>query len=455
MSSVPYSVFANVQEIVHMATSTAKKAEKDDMVGFETNLVEDVEAREKLTDAKVIMLFKAPFFGQLSSRLPLVNADAWLPTAATDGKHFFYNSKFVNMLSDEECVFLFGHEVLHNVYDHMSRFEDKIPQLANIAADYVVNADLIAQRIGEKITTVPVLYDPKFDGWSMDEVYDYLFENADKIDMEELIKQMLDEHMDGEGDEEGDGAGDITEDENGNQTSGSKPKMSKEDIKRVRDEIRNAVINASKAQAAGELPMGVQRLIKELTEPKMDWRELLQQQIQSTIKSDFSWMRPSRKSWHTGAIMPGMITDQTIDIVISIDLSGSISEKMMRDFISEVAGIMELYPTFNIKLFTFDTDVYNEMDFNEGNADELFTYPFKGGGGTDFMCNWKYMEEENIVPKRFIMFTDGYPCGEWGDEAYCDTVFIIHDGGYGGGNPPVAPDWAISAYYNEPNKEEK
>ena len=35
------------------------------------------------------------------------------------------------------------------------------------------------------------------------------------------------------------------------------------------------------------------------------------------------------------------------------------------------------------------------------------------------------MKEEGIVPKKFIMFTDGYPWGEWGDENYCDTLFVV------------------------------
>jgi predicted metal-dependent peptidase len=49
-----------------------------------------------------------------------------------------------------------------------------------------------------------------------------------------------------------------------------------------------------------------------------------------------------------------------------------------------------------------------------------------GGGGTDFMCNWTYMEQEGIAPKKFLMFTDGYAWDSWGDPDYCDTVFVIH-----------------------------
>jgi hypothetical protein len=36
------------------------------------------------------------------------------------------------------------------------------------------------------------------------------------------------------------------------------------------------------------------------------------------------------------------------------------------------------------------------------------------------------MKEHDIVPKKFIMFTDGYPWDSWGDSDYCDTIFIVH-----------------------------
>jgi predicted metal-dependent peptidase len=49
-----------------------------------------------------------------------------------------------------------------------------------------------------------------------------------------------------------------------------------------------------------------------------------------------------------------------------------------------------------------------------------------GGGGTDFMANWTYMKEQDYVPKKLIMFTDGYAWDSWGDPDYCDTVFVIH-----------------------------
>ncbi len=42
------------------------------------------------------------------------------------------------------------------------------------------------------------------------------------------------------------------------------------------------------------------------------------------------------------------------------------------------------------------------------------------------MCNWDYMKEHDIMPERFVMMTDGYPGGTWGDPDYVDTLFLVH-----------------------------
>jgi predicted metal-dependent peptidase len=165
----------------------------------------DAAAREKLVTARIGLLLKAPFFGQLATRMTLTNADDWCGTAATDGRRFYYNSEFVNKMPLKQLEFLCGHEILHAVYDHMGRRGDRDPKISNIAADYCVNGDLVEQRIGDKISVVPILFDTKFKGWAYEEVYDYLQANANKINLSQLAEQVLDEHLDGEGDGEGDG----------------------------------------------------------------------------------------------------------------------------------------------------------------------------------------------------------------------------------------------------------
>ena len=428
-----------------MSTTTANKKNIKLPVGFDTDPAEDAQAREKLITARVGLLLKATFFGNMATRLPLVNADAWLPTAATDGRFFYYNSKFVNMLKKGEEEFLFGHEVLHNVYEHLgrSKLNKHEPQLANIAADYAVNGDLVKSRIGKLITTVPALHDTKYYDMSMEEIYDDLIENAEKIDMDQLVDMLLDEHLDSDGDGEG---GQPQEDENGNLVSKSKPNYSEEEKKKIRDEIKESLINAAKqTSGAGDIPGGVKRIIKDLTEPKMNWRELLAQTIESTIKSDYSFMRPSRKGWGMDVFLPGMVPETTIDIALALDMSGSISDAQGKEMLSEVRGIMEQFQDFRVKVWCFDTKVYNYVEFTPHNIDEFEEYELAGGGGTSFECNWDFMKEQDIQPNRFVMFTDGYPGGTWGDEFYCDTVFIIH------GPDHIKPPFGNWAYYDSKN----
>ena len=68
----------------------------------------DKEVREKLITARVGLLLRASFFGNLATRLKLVNADEWCGTAATHGRNFYYNSRFINMLRPKEIEFLFS-----------------------------------------------------------------------------------------------------------------------------------------------------------------------------------------------------------------------------------------------------------------------------------------------------------------------------------------------------------
>jgi predicted metal-dependent peptidase len=112
-------------------------------------------------------------------------------------------------------------------------------------------------------------------------------------------------------------------------------------------------------------------------------------------------------------------------VAIAIDMSGSIGQEDATVFLSEVKGIMDQYQDFAIDIWCFDTAIYNHQRITHDNDQDLLDYAPEGGGGTDFMANWEFMKEQGIQPKKFIMFTDGYPCGDWGDENYCDTLFIV------------------------------
>jgi predicted metal-dependent peptidase len=414
----------------------------------ETTLT-SAEIEDRLIKARIEMLISAPFFGNLATRLRFKDATEWCPTLATDGKYFYYNRNFVAAMSDAEVVFGIGHEVLHCVYDHfdVARRGDRDPRLWNIANDYVINADLVDANIGEQIKLVEICFDWKYRGMISEEIYDDLFQQA-KEEGRVIEINPLDVHMDREeGDDEGALGGEGNGDEEGGDENGP-AKYTAEEKEQIKQEFQNATMQAAKAAGAGNLPGGVKRMLDKLLNPQLDWRQLIAMQIQSVIKSDYTMMNPSRKGLNEGFYLPGMDRETTIDVAISMDVSGSIYDTMLRDFLSEVKGIMDQYNDFRIHLFCFDTEVHNPQTFTPHNMEEFLDYEIEGGGGTEFDCVFDYMKEEGIVPKKHIMFTDGYPWGSWGDENYCDTLFIVHGSGYGG-KSPVAPFGITVPYTRE------
>lgn len=381
---------------------------------------------DKIITARVKLLFSHPFFGNIATRLKVKDASAWCETAATDGLHLYYNHDFFTKCTINEIEFVIAHEIYHNIYDHMRRVEGRNRKVWNFATDFAVNGQLVRDRIGQTPSMIKILHDTKYYGWGSEQIYDDLMENAQK-NLDKL-GQLLDDHIDWEKGDQDD-------------PNDPRPKYTKEELQAIRDEVIESVVQA--AQTAGNVPAEIARLIKTLTEPKMNWREILRNQIQSILKNDFTWQRPARKTMAYGIYLPSTNYDETIDVCIAFDMSGSISNEQAMIFLSEVQGIMDEYKEFKLKIWCFDTKVYNEQDFTSDNGDDMTTYQPVGGGGTSFECNWEYMKEHGIEPKKFIMFTDMYPCGGWGDEDYCDTIFLGH------GTTSIVAPFGTTIYYED------
>jgi predicted metal-dependent peptidase len=364
---------------------------------------------EQLTRARISLLLRQPFWGTLATRLILKDAtddpDGWCTTAATDGRYMYYNRNFIEKLTKEETVFLIGHEVEHCVYDHMSRRGGRDPKLWNAAADFVINWELHEHNVGKlpnpKTSGVEPCFDPKYKGMFTEELYEKL-----KKENPDAGYPQFDIHI-----EPGDGKG---------------VPMTDEERRQLSDEIRSAVMTALKSNV-GHAPANVKRMLKDITDPQMDWREILNMRIQSVFSDDYTWMRCSRKAQAGGFFLPAVKRGQKVSVAIGMDSSGSISDKMIQDFLGEVRGIMEQFTDFEIRLWCSDTQVYNEQIYTPDNIHEIDEYEVMGRGGNDFNCNWNYMKENDIVPEVFIHFTDGYDCGlGFGDPNYCDTVYVIH-----------------------------
>ena len=394
--------------------------------------VDKQKVLEKLTGARIALLLKQPFFGNMATRMQLQEAD-WCPTAATDGKHFYYNPEFIDQLSPKETEFLIGHEVLHIVFDHFLRQDMREKQPWNVSADYAVNIVLQDENVGEMPQGENKgLIDRKYKGWNAERIYEDVMKDEWKQN-----QQTMDVHIDWEN-----GKASV-KDKDGKEIK-VELQIDKDEMKKIKDDVRAGVLQSAQVAGNSKTPKAIRGLIKELTEPVIDWRELLRQQVQSVIKNDYSFTRINRKTQHSGIVLPGLLNDETIDIAIAIDTSGSIEEEKLKDFMSEVKGIMEEYQDYKMKIWCFDTSVHNPQEFEANDGNDIMDYEPAGFGGTDFMANWEYMKQENYEPKKLIMFTDGETWDKWGDENYCDTCWIIHS--FYSENKPKPPFGAYSYY---------
>lgn len=399
----------------------------------------------KIKKARLTLLFQQPFFGALIMQLPLKEADDWCPTAAVDGRNIYWNRQFFESLTLNETIFVLAHEVMHVVYDHFGRRSHRDPGYWNMAGDYVINGMLMEEGIGE-MPTKPVtdkdengntsqrvgLYDKKYVGWHTEAVYD-------DLQKRQVKKQMtLDMHLE-MGKDAQDGAG-----KKQMQGKGIPVEVDAETLEKIREEMKNKVMQAAQA-AAGKLPAGIARLIDQMVDAKINWRDYIQQCIQSQLTADYTWHKPNRRHLSSDVIFPSLIKEETIDVEVTIDQSGSISTEMARDFLSEVHGITQQYSNFTIGVSTFDTQLYNRQVFTGENVDEMLEYEPKGGGGTDFVNSfWKYYKQNDIRPKLLIVFTD-LECSDHGPRDYCDQVIWLINNPW---NNKILPDWGTWVRYD-------
>jgi len=66
-----------------------------------------------------------------------------MPTAATDGKRYFWNPKWIIKQHKLGLRLICAHEALHSIYMHAQRRGSRNPKLWNIAVDYIVNGAIM------------------------------------------------------------------------------------------------------------------------------------------------------------------------------------------------------------------------------------------------------------------------------------------------------------------------
>jgi predicted metal-dependent peptidase len=313
-------------------------------------------------------------------------------TAYTDGKNKRYSKSFLESIKDDAQVRgIVLHENLHVALKHMQRgvgMWKENAKLANQAADYVVNSIIIGiQNKDSNLIELPDggLYDKQFENWSMREVYDYLKQNQDE-------------------NEQSGGGGSL--DEHDFEAS---QELTDEQIKDLAQAIDNALREGG--LLAGRMGGEVPRVIGDMLEPKVNWREALREFVSNATKGveEMTWAKMNKRYLVNDMYLPSMYSETVGELIIAIDTSGSIGGVELTEFASEVSGVCNTVEPEQVRVIWWDAQVHGEQIFRPSEYNNIASLlkPL-GGGGTHVSCVNKYIEDKKLSAEAIIVLTDGY-----------------------------------------------
>ncbi len=160
---------------------------------------------------------------------------------------------------------------------------------------------------------------------------------------------------------------------------------------------------AQQAMQAGKMSGALARLVDHLLQPQLPWRMLLARYMTSIARDDYNYSRPSRREG--SAILPSLRSSH-VNVVVVLDTSGSISQGEMQEFLSEVDAIKGQVSA-RITLQACDQQLCENGPWEYEAWDE-FELPdnITGGGGTNFMPVFEWLQREGRAPDLLIYFTD-------------------------------------------------
>lgn len=303
-----------------------------------------------------------------------------------------YNPKFWESLDFPSQCFVFIHELTHIVFGHLNRFvlTDKANRKKiNVAMDLFVN-QWVCKTFGfnryelhDTIINDCCWVDTVFDDPDIkhNESTEYYFNRLPDNDSYCLVFDPFGE-----------------ESEINNNMDQSTP--CEEDDQKLSDQI----------QRAGSEAMGRLKEIQVKLKRKKPWESVIKkwvrQKIVETRETDMRWGWPSRKLQllqrgnmliqGEGNVYIKHMNPHKINLWMFLDTSGSCVHLANR-FFSAAAAIPP--DRFNVRLFSFDTRVY-ELDLKHKQV--------KGGGGTSFNIIENRIKQEKKYPDGVFVITDGY-----------------------------------------------
>lgn len=401
----------------------------------------DAPKIDKLVRAKAKMIRDQPFFGVIAMTLPMVEAP-WCKTMATDYKNIYYGKEFVDNHSEDELAGVIAHEVLHVAFLHGLRRGNRDPKFWNYACDAAINP--VLKESGFTLPN-PHIDEDKFHNKSAGEIYEMMCGSAKVMKINFKIPSP-DGGGKGQGDpnnpQPGDGEGDQDSKGDGEQelpggmlevTDGNGNPISAEEAADMEAEIKIKVENAvTAAKSVGKLPGSLQGLITALGKPKINWQDYLQMWIKGRIPDDYTWQRPNRRYMAAHRIyLPTMELRGCGTGILSVDTSGSVSDQELKEYVREIAGVIDMCKPDKVYIVQHDSVVQRVDEFEA--HDDFSGLKISGRGGTCIQPVFKFAEKLDEQIDWMVCFTD---------MGICDF-------------PNVAPEfpvlWAATGEYGNPS----
>jgi len=340
--------------------------------------------------ARSRLILDNPFLGTLCLRLKPIEWED--QTGATDGVHLFYNPKWFEGLTDMEKIGFLAHEVMHVVFLHITRRNERNATKWNVACDYAINNYLIAEGL---ILPRGGLVDEQYNDMTAEAIYAQLpDQGTDALDPGKCGGVM--DHPGSDG------------------TAGK--------ASAIESEFTVAIHQAAEAaKAQGKLSGVMESLISDITDPKVDWKAVLARFLRANNKSDFSWVRPNRRFIGRGMYLPSLHNPCLEEIAIAVDTSGSISDEELTQFTAETSHILHELAPERVQFIQCDSEINETTEYNRESLPLKVTY--KGRGGTEFTPVIDYLKEKHPNVVALVYLTD-LECSDFGDEPHFPVLWV-------------------------------
>ena len=342
---------------------------------------------QKIISASLLRLrMRSPFFATLALFARFIPTQR-IDTAATDGKDILFNPDYLLSLPTRQQDGLLLHEVLHAALLHILRRGVRDKEVWNIAADIVVNGIIYQQ--GYFDLPSGGIRDEKLEHLSVEEIYELLPQQQCQYCLGDL--DLLDAPP---GDSRGERLSPTQFDS-----------LSETKKAELESHWRNAMQQATviaRTTSQGTLPAGMERELGALDTAQLDWRSYLWRYL---VKTPTDYTEFDRRFIGRGLYLE-TLQGESVKVYVAVDTSGSIDDRLLRMFLSEVKGILNSYPHLECELYYADADVYGAYELN---PDSEIPEP-QGGGGTSFIPFFHKINDswDGMTTTVCVYLTDGY-----------------------------------------------